>query len=116
MPVVSRADCTQTDVEEHYMFLIDSDPEVGIVSVIDKVSVRFETCQGANNKNNDLSAFVQQLVDDGKVGAKEQEILASRVVGNDQCSTKRDELLRNSGYESGSYYIDESRWKYIIGK
>jgi hypothetical protein len=115
MPVVTRADCTQTDVEEHYMFLKDSDPEVGIVGVIDKVSIRFETCQGANNKNNDLSAFVQQLVDDGKVGANEQKIFASRVVGCDQCSTKRDELLRNSEYGSG-YYIDESRWKYIVGK
>ena len=113
MPVVTRADCTQTDVEEHYTF--SKDPEVGISGSIDKMTVKFESCQGANNKNNDLTAFVQQLVDDGKLSTIEQDIYASRVVGHDQCSTKRDELLQTSEYHSG-FYIDETKWDYIVGK
>ena len=113
MPVVTRADCTQTDVQEHYMFL--KDPAAGISGVIDKMTVKFSSCQGANNKNNDLTAFVQQLVDDEKVGTNEQESFALRVVGNDQCPTKRSDLLEVSDYEKG-YYIDESKWDYIVGK
>ena len=115
MPVVTRADCTQIDVEEHYKFLKDPDPVVGISGVIEEMSVRFVPCQGAEDHNNDLAAFFQQLVDDEKVGADEQEVFASRVVGNGQCHTKRDELLAASGY-TGGYYIDESKWEYIVGK
>ena len=116
MPIVTRADCTQTNIDEDYLFLKDySDPDAGVNGVIEKVSIQFKACQGANNKNNDLTAHVQQLVDDGKLSAEEQDLYASRVVGNGQCPTKRDELLSASDYTTG-YYIDESRWTYVVGE
>ena len=113
MPVVTRADCTQTDVEEHYMFL--KDPASGVSGVIDDLSVSFNSCQGANNKNNDLTAFVQQLVNDDKLNVSQQDIYSSRVVGHNQCNAKRDELMASSGYHS-DFYLDEEKWDYIVGK
>ena len=112
MPVVTRADCTLTDVEEHYTFLKDS---TGITGVVDEMSLEFKSCQGANNKNNDLSAFVQQLANDDKLSTVEQDIFKTRVVGKDNCPLARDELLAQSGFQSG-YVIDDSRWTYIVGK
>ncbi len=79
------------------------------------LDLSFASCQGANNENNDLEAFVQQLVNDGNLGEAEQDIFRTRVVGDNNCPSKRDELLSNAGFESG-FVIDESRWQFIVGK
>jgi hypothetical protein len=112
MPVVTRSDCTQTDVKEQYRFFKNS---TGFTATVEKVDLSFESCQGANNKNNDLEAFVQQLVNDGKLGEAEQDIFKTRVVGDNNCDSKRNELLSAAGLESG-FVIDESRWQFIVGK
>ena len=113
MPVVTRADCTQTDVEEHYTFT--HTPATGVTGVVDGLTIAFSACQGANNKNNDLNAFVQQLVNDEKLSAEDKDAFNTRVIGNNQCPTARDELREQSGFESG-FTIDEERWTYIVGK
>ena len=112
MPVVTRSDCTQTNVEEQYMFYKNS---TGFTAMVEEVDLSFASCQGANNQNNDLEAFVQQLVNDGKLGEAEQDIFKTRVVGHNNCPAKRDELLSDAGFESG-FVIDESRWQFIVGK
>lgn len=113
MPVVTRSDCTQTDVKEQYTFLKGAD---NIISgKIDKIDLVYSSCQGANNQNNDLEAFVQQLVNDGKLSTAEQDIFKTRVVGKNQCKQKTSEYIEKSGYEAG-YEIDESKWTYIVGE
>ena len=82
---------------------------------IDKIDLVYSSCQGANNQNNDLEAFVQQLVNDGKLSTAEQDIFKTRVVGKDQCEQKTSEYIKKSGYEAG-YEIDESKWTYIVGE
>ena len=113
MPVVTRSDCSQADITEKYTFV--KDPSVGITGAIDAVTVKFESCQGANNKNNDLTAHVQQLVDDGKLSTTEQASFQERVVGNNQCNAVRDMLLTESSYSSG-FNIDDDQWTYITGE
>lgn len=113
MPVVTRSDCTQADITEDYTFV--KDPSAGITASIDAVTVAFNACQGANNQNNDLTAHVQQLVDDGKLSTTEQGIFQERVVGNNQCNSVRDNLLEGSSYSSG-FNIDDDKWTYIVGE
>ena len=114
MPVVSRSDCTQTNVQEYYTFYKDSEA-TGFTAVVESVDLQFQACQGANNRNNDLSAFVQQLVNDGKLSDAEQDIISQRVVGNHQCPTAIENKLNEAGFESG-FNIDESKWTFIIGE
>lgn len=114
MPVVTRSDCTQTNVKEQYLFLKDA---LGSISgVVNEVSLEFQSCQGANNKNNDLTAFVQQLVNDGKLSTTEQDIFKKRVIGtgSGKCEAARDELLAQSDFHQG--YVIDDRWDYIVGK
>jgi len=114
MPVVTRSDCTQTNVQEYYTF-VKNPTSSGYTSAIDKISLQFQSCQGTNNRNNDLEAFVEQLVYDGKLSTDEQEIFKGQVVGNHNCPTATDELLASSGFQRG-YNIDETKWTFIVGE
>ena len=114
MPVVSRSDCTQTNVKEYYSFSKSANA-VGFTSTIDSIKLQFQACQGANNNNNDLSAFVQQLVNDGKLSTAEQNIFKERVVGKNQCSSAVNSLLDKSGFEKG-YLIDDTKWTHVVSE
>merc|ERR1711971_986935 len=51
-------------------------------SVLSKVKkVRFNACQGANNRNNDLEAYYQRLVDEGKQTQANLNELRKTLVG-----------------------------------
>ena len=112
MPVVSRSDCTQTNVKESYTFLGDSN---NVGATIDSITVQFQACQGANNNNNDLEAFVQQLVNDGKLSTTEQNIFKTRIVGNNNCDDATSALLADSGFEKG-FEIDSNDWTFMVGE
>ena len=114
MPVVSRSDCTQTNVQEYYNF-VSHGISTGFTGSIYNIQLSFEACQGANNKNNDLEAFVQQLVNDNKVITAEQDIFKTRIVGNNKCSSATTELLEQEGFEIG-YTIDSDKWTFIAGE
>ena len=60
-PVVSRSNCTQTNVQERYIFE-KIQPTDSFVGGIESASLAFQAYQGANNNNNDLREFVKQLV------------------------------------------------------
>ena len=92
MPVSSRFDCTQTNVKKYYNFMSDNNSN-GLKGAVYNVQLAFQACRGANNKNNDLEAFVQQLVNDGKVSSNEQDIFKTRVVGNNNCASATTDLL-----------------------
>jgi hypothetical protein len=113
MPVVTRADCTQVNVEEEYTFTFD--PVDGFTGIVRHVKVAYQACQGANNKNNNLSAFVEQLNIDGKLSNESKAIVDSRIVGNNNCPTARDELFASKSITSG-YEIDTTSWTYVIGE
>lgn len=114
MPVVSRSDCTQTNVQEYYTFYKNADT-TGFTAIMDGVKLQFQSCQGANNRNNDLSAFVQQLVNDEKLSTNEQDIYNTRVVGNRNCPSAIGAKLNEAGFQNG-FNIDESEWTFIIGE
>ena len=73
MPVVTRSDCTQTNVKEYYTS-VKNPTSSGYTSAIDSISPEFQSCQDANNRNNNLESFVEQLVSDDKLSNIEQEI------------------------------------------
>ncbi len=114
MPVVTRSDCTQTNVQEHYKFAkVLNGP--GFTTSVDYLKLQFQACQGVNNNNNDLSAFVQQLVNDGKMTTAEQDIFKKRVVGNNNCRSVTANLFEERGFQSG-YNIDETKWTFVVGE
>ena len=94
----------------------------GFTGSIDRIDIDFEACQGANNRNNDLKAFVQQLVDDGKLTTSAQNIFNTRIVGDDndngngdECASAREALLEAEGFERG-FNIDSTKWTFIMGE
>jgi hypothetical protein len=114
MPVVTRADCTQTDVKEHYTFS-KSAGSTGFTGVVDSIELDFNACQGANNDNNDLAAFVEQLVADEKLSEVEQNIFSNYVVGDNNCPSVVDNLLETSGIVEG-FEVDATKWTFIVGE
>jgi hypothetical protein len=114
MPVVSRSDCTQTNVEEYYTFSKSPNNSSFDLSV-NSIKLTFQACQGADNNNNDLEAFVQQLVNDGKLTTTQQNVFSQNIVGDNNCPTVIDELLKDFNFEKG-YEIDENKWTFIAGE
>lgn len=114
MPVVSRSDCTQTNLEEYYTFTKKYD-DTGFTGVVDRIKLAYQACQGANNNNNDLTAFVQQLVNDGKLTTEHQDIYSQRVVGNHQCNNAITDVLASHEFEKG-FNVNASKWTYIVGE
>lgn len=114
MPTVSRSDCTQTNVKEYYTFYEDMSGS-GFSSIIDEIKLQYQACQGANGNNNDLSAFVQQLVNDGKLSTTEQDIFEKHVVGIGNCQSVVEELWEDSGFKRG-HDINYDEWTFIVGE
>ena len=108
MPVVSRSDCTQTNVMEYYTFTMKADAQ-SLVGNLDFTRLSYASCQGANNKNNNLEAYVQQLVNDGKLTTTQQNIFKIRVIGDNQCVSAIDSLIESKGFERG-FGIDTTKW------
>ena len=114
MPVVSRSDCTQTNVDEYYIFTKKAG-EPGFSGMVDSITLSYQACQGANNHNNDLSAFVQQLVNDEKLTTDVQDIFKTRVVGNHQCNDAIEDVLESNNFTKG-FNIDSNKWTFIVGE
>lgn len=87
MPVISRSDCTQTDVEETYTVTLGTN---SVLISLDTINVTFNACQGANNNNNDLAAYVDTLNFDDAT----QAVFDSFVVG--ECND--NQFLSKFGY------------------
>merc|ERR1712071_480991 len=84
MPVVSRADCTQVDVKQSVTIGYNKDTEL-LTASSTITDFEFNACQGANNNNNDLAAYYQQLVNDGKATAAEKAEFDKYIVGEGNC-------------------------------
>jgi len=99
MPVVTRSDCTQVDVTETFTFLYD--PLNGFSVTASDVNIDFNACQGLNDNNNDLSAYVARLETEGKVTLAQKNQLASHLVEADNCPTTIERNLALKGFVRG---------------
>ena len=72
MPVVTRADCTQIDTTEAATFTYSA--RNGLSVTIEELNIDFNSCQGADNNNNDLEAYYRQLVIDNKITQDKKDV------------------------------------------
>jgi len=79
MPVVSRADCTEMDITQRVDYKYT---DGALTLLVRNISVDFNACNGANNNNNDLEAYYERLVDEGRADEEELEQLQTQLVGD----------------------------------
>ena len=96
MPIVSRADCTEMDIEETWRF--HHVAGVGFSVSLRDVDIAYNACQGANNNNNDLEAYIERLVDEGEFKEIHFERIKQNIVGDDNCDDAIANLLAEKGY------------------
>eukprot|EP00546_Thalassionema_frauenfeldii_P000288 CAMPEP_0178931966 /NCGR_PEP_ID=MMETSP0786-20121207/22275_1 /TAXON_ID=186022 /ORGANISM="Thalassionema frauenfeldii, Strain CCMP 1798" /LENGTH=540 /DNA_ID=CAMNT_0020609045 /DNA_START=216 /DNA_END=1835 /DNA_ORIENTATION=+ len=99
MPIVTRSDCTQIDASETFTF--EYDPSDGFSVTVSDVDIEFNACQGLNNNNNDLSAYVAQLEKDGKVTLAQKYNLSRHLVGHGNCPETNELNLASKGIVRG---------------
>jgi len=99
MPVVTRSDCTQVDVTETFTF--NYEPTSGFSATISDIDIDFNACQGENNKNNDLSAYVARLYNEGKVTLTQKNELKEHLVENNNCPRAIARNLASKGIVRG---------------
>jgi len=68
MPVVSRSDCTQMDIDTTFRFTPSA---AGPSITLQAVDIDFNSCQGTDNRNNDLYFHYKRLVQEGKATKEE---------------------------------------------
>jgi len=96
MPVVSRADCTEVEVTQSVTVTYDKDTTL-LTATATISNFDFNACQGADNTNNDLAAYYQQLVNDGKATASEKAEFDKYIVGEDNCDDAIATFLNTKG-------------------
>jgi hypothetical protein len=95
MPIVSRADCTQTQLVQATTFAFRGDNTVE-VTPSGEWEVQFNSCQGINGINNNLLAHYALLVEQDKATQAELEALAGTVLGpGTNCSNVINNFLDN---------------------
>lgn len=105
MPVVTRSDCTQIDISNEVVdFTFTSG--AGIEATIQGLEIEFNSCQGANNINNDLAAYYERLVNEGKALKEEKEKFDKHVVGKTYCREAIDEFLEDRGFVAKPACVD----------
>mmetsp|Transcript_25480 Transcript_25480/g.37382 ORF Transcript_25480/g.37382 Transcript_25480/m.37382 type:complete len:498 (+) Transcript_25480:37-1530(+) len=106
MAVVTRADCTEISTSETVEFSFNDQNDLS--ATISDLELEFNACQGKNGKNNDLAAYVERLVDEGRILEKKKEVFYETVVGETYCREAIDSFLDEEGLASkpacrGSY-------------
>mmetsp|Transcript_37034 Transcript_37034/g.54399 ORF Transcript_37034/g.54399 Transcript_37034/m.54399 type:complete len:90 (-) Transcript_37034:290-559(-) len=78
MAVVTRADCTEIYAKETFEFNYDDSTAKFSMELKAISDISFNACQGSNNRNNDLDAYYERLVNEGK--AKEDNLVRLRQI------------------------------------
>jgi len=94
MPVVSRSDCTEMSIEESFSVTYSANSK-SFEASLDNVSIEYASCEGANGNNNDLEAYFERLVNEGRRDPSELECLQEILVGEDNCEDAISDLLSN---------------------
>ena len=99
MAVVTRADCTEMSVREKFKVSWNASNKTLAVSLEDVEDINFNGCQGANNKNNDLEAYFQKLVNQGRAEQADFDKLKQTLVGkeNGKCNTAIENFMITKG-------------------
>ena len=113
MPTVSRSDCTQVDLTESIKIIYDS-AKGAFSGRITSIEVGFNACQGINNRNNDLWAYMARLYYQGDITAS-QFGEAGRIITNEGCETAIDYQLHQKGLTYG-YNYDSNSWTNLAGR
>jgi len=114
MPTATRSDCTQIDVDEVYKIKFSETTAEYTASLTD-IEIDFNSCQGKNNRNNDLAAYVRRLVDEGKITPDQRYALSEHLVENNNCPmAMRYHLESKHGLTTG--YDVGDQWELIAGK
>mmetsp|Transcript_14151 Transcript_14151/g.20727 ORF Transcript_14151/g.20727 Transcript_14151/m.20727 type:complete len:307 (-) Transcript_14151:600-1520(-) len=95
MPVVTRADCTQIDINEKATFTFSD--KNGLTAEYRTLDINFNACQGANNNNNDLKAHVKRLANQKKISIETRDEVDKIVVGKTYCREAIDSFLDEEG-------------------
>ena len=113
MPTVTRSDCTQIDATERFKIVYDSATNEldGSITLVD---INFNACQGINNRNNDLWAYMGRLFYDGKI-RNDQWGEAGRIITNSNCDLAMEKALGEKSLEPG-YDHDISQWTNVAGR
>jgi hypothetical protein len=99
MPVISRADCTETIAKETFKFFYTGQIWVANLTSID---LTFTACNGYNGNNNNLYAYMQRLYFlEKKVNSSQLAALDKSVVGNNNCEYATAAYLQSKGYKPG---------------
>ena len=97
MPTVSESDCTEIELIEQqttYSYQPGSRPS----AIIGYTEVKFNPCRGANGINDDLSAYVQRLVQEGRASRREFYQFQQFVVGKRNCPRAIERFMRSKGW------------------
>eukprot|EP00521_Asterionellopsis_glacialis_P007862 CAMPEP_0195287868 /NCGR_PEP_ID=MMETSP0707-20130614/4757_1 /TAXON_ID=33640 /ORGANISM="Asterionellopsis glacialis, Strain CCMP134" /LENGTH=739 /DNA_ID=CAMNT_0040347671 /DNA_START=73 /DNA_END=2289 /DNA_ORIENTATION=- len=117
MPIVTRSDCTQIDVQETFKFSFN-----GVFSAeLKNIDIDFNSCQGINRhgraQNNDLWAYMNRLFLDDKVSAQKLADLSNVLVGDfsGSCDKVVNKMMHQDYDLSTGYVHDESEWTIVAG-
>ena len=113
MPTVSRCDCTQVDLTEKIAITFHTDGT--FTTDMPEVHVDFNACQGINNRNNDLYAYLGRLYYEEKISA-DQWGQAGKIITNRGCkSSTMHHLSEKEGLVRG-YDHDVDTFTMVAGR
>ncbi|KAL9182469.1 hypothetical protein ACHAXT_013121 [Thalassiosira profunda] len=113
MPTVSRSDCTQVDLTETIKISYSADTNT-FVGKMTHIHVDFNACQGINNRNNDLWAYMARLYYQEDVTPQQFGELG-RIITNTGCKQATRYELNKHGMTRG-YDHDVSMWTKVAGR
>jgi regulation of enolase protein 1 (concanavalin A-like superfamily) len=111
MPTVSRSDCTQVDLTESVKIQYDGSAFVGKLT---RVHVDFNACQGINNRNNDLWAYMARLYYQEDI-TPEQFGEAGKIITDRGCHEATRYHLNEMGLTRG-YDHAIANWTKVAGR
>jgi len=111
MPTVTRSDCTQVDLTETIVIEFDGS---SFKAKLTSIYVDFNACQGINNRNNDLWAYMARLYYQGDITPK-QFGEAGRIITNTNCNEATKFELDQKQLTVG-YDHDTSVWTNVAGR
>jgi hypothetical protein len=113
MPTVTRSDCTQIDVVESFVIVYDSNTRT-FAPKLTSVDVNFNACQGINNQNNNLWAYMARLYYQGDI-TPGQFGEAGRIITNSDCEGASSAQLNGMNLRIG-YEADAGVWTRVAGR
>eukprot|EP01082_Thalassiosira_pseudonana_P009003 g8069.t1 g8069 contig27:117931-121073(+) len=111
MPIVSRSDCTQVDLEEEFKLVFDG---TDFAATLIKSEIDFNACRGINNRNNDLWAYSARLYEEGRM-TNEQFGQVGRTITDNGCDHAVAYEQEKKGLTTGFMY-DLDAWTKVAGR